>query len=297
MLSLFEFLEEGKFKFKRNYNLKELSSIKIGPKADIIVEPESIEGLTAIIAYLRRAGYNYKVIGGLTNTLFACRRYSGVIISTSSIRALSCEGNEIYAECGLRLAALMSYAERLGLGGYPGLCHIPGSVGAAIRGNAGAFGNEIADIFVEGQFLDRNGRIMRLACNDMRFGYRSSLLKSEPMILLSANFRFLKKPQEDIRAERERCLALRREAQPLGERSLGSIFMKADGISAGYYIDLAGLKGYRVGDAAVSTKHAGFIVNLGNATATDVLTLIEHIKGTVFSRFGVRLTEEIEIIG
>lgn len=297
MLSLFKFLEEGKFKFKRNYNLRELSSIKIGPTADFIVEPENINELVNIVSYLQKGGYNYKVIGGLTNTLFACQRYSGVIISTSRIRAISCQGDEICAECGLRLKALMSYAEKLGLGGYPGLCHIPGCVGAAVRGNVGAFGNEIADIFVEGKFLHKNGEIISLSHRDMRFGYRSSILKSEPLVLLSARFKLQKLPNEIIKEARESCLAKRRDSQPLGDRSLGSIFMKADGVSAGYYIDLAGLKGFRVGDAAVSTKHAGFIVNLGNATPQDVIALIEHIKGTVFSRFGVRLTEEIEIIG
>lgn len=296
MVSLFSYLEKGKFKYQRNFNLKDISSIKIGPKTDVFIEPENIGALADILTYLEGGAYNYRVIGALTNTLFASRHYTGVIVSTSRMRSIWQRGKEIFAECGVRLSALMSYAERLGLGGFPGLCHIPGCIGAAVRGNVGAFGNEISDIFVEGSFLNKKGEIINLSHSDMNFGYRTSMLKGEALTLLSAGFMLSELPTFSIQAAREECLRLRKNTQPLGERSLGSVFMRHNGVSAGYYIDKAGLKGYRIGDAAVSTKHAGFIVNLGNAVADDVLLLIEYIKKVVFEEFDVRLKEEIEII-
>lgn len=296
MLSLLKYLERGKFKFKRNYSLKEHSSIKIGPLVDVFVEPFSIEELKDIILFLRCGGYKFALIGGLTNTLFKDESYSGVVVSTLKLGTLLHRGSAVYAECGARLSALMRYAEKNLLGGYPGLCHIPGTVGAAVRGNVGSFGNEISDIFIEGCFLDKMGEEITLSKEEMQFGYRSSRAKSEGLILLSAKFGFIEAAPEIMKAARESCFLKRRTSQPLDMRSLGSVFLKANGDSAGYYIDLAGLKGYRIGDAAISEKHAGFIVNLGCATASDVMALIEYTKNEVFSRFGVRLTEEIEII-
>ena len=296
MLSLLKYLERGKFKFKRNYSLKEHSSIKIGPLVDVYVEPCSIEELKNIISFLRCGGYKFTIIGGLTNTLFLCESYSGTVISTLKIATLLHRGKTVYAECGVRLSALMRYAEGKLLGGYPGLCHIPGTVGAAVRGNVGSFGNEISDIFIEGCFLNKWCEEITLTKEEMQFGYRSSRAKREDLILLSAKFGFIEASPDGMKAARESCFLKRRMSQPLDMRSLGSVFLKADGASAGYYIELAGLKGYRIGGAAISEKHAGFIVNLGDASASDVMALIEYTKNTVFSRYGVRLTEEIEII-
>ena len=174
---------------------------------------------------------------------------------------------------------------------------IPALIGGAVYNNAGAHGVNIADVFVSGYFFCLETRtIVEMNRSDMHFGYRYSILHERGFILLSATFRLLPSAFPNVKAKIAEYAAMRRVNQPLEHPSLGSVFKKCNTTGAGYYIEKAGLKGYRIGGAEVSCKHAGFIINRSNASATDVIELIAFVKATVYRKFGVMLEEEIEFI-
>ena len=162
--------------------------------------------------------------------------------------------------------------------------------------NAGAYGGELALAFVRGRFLSKNGEIVELTRDEMGFGYRKSIMQTEPLVLISATFKAEKGDKAEIRAQMDTLMAKRKASQPLEYPSCGSAFKRPEGHYAGALIEQCGLKGVSVGGAQVSVKHAGFVINAGNATATDVISLLTLVSDTVFEKTGVRLEPEIRII-
>ena len=237
------------------------------------------------------------VAGRMSNVLIRNGRYDGVLIITTKIKGKSRAENLVTLSCGEILTpAILSLAYE-DLGGLEGLSGIPGTVGGMVRQNAGAFGYEVKDRFKEALCYVRSvSEIRRFEKDDMRFSYRDSILAGGNAILLCATFDLLRKKREDILSEINRYREHRLSTQPTDHPSLGSVFMRYNGVSAGYYIDRAGLKGAFLGGARVSEKHAGFIINTGGATADDYLGLINFVKDRVYSVFGVELEEEIQII-
>ena len=264
--------------------------------ARCVVYPDTREKLVEILSYLHGQQTPYKVIGGMTNLLVKNGVYNGVIIKTDKLRAKSLAETELTLLCGARMGHIIRSMASLGLGGMEGLAGIPGTVGGMVRQNAGAFGYETADRFIEAEcYLVGKKKIVTLSKEDMCFTYRSSVL-SDSTVLLSATFDLIPCPSECILDRIYDIQRKRRASQPLEFPSLGSTFKRCKGQSAGYYVDRAGLKGASVGGAEVSEKHAGFIINKGGATADDFLRLIELVKERVYAEFGIELEEEIEII-
>ncbi|MBQ1261038.1 MAG: UDP-N-acetylmuramate dehydrogenase, partial [Clostridia bacterium] len=203
----------------------------------------------------------------------------------------------VNAECGIRFSSLCSRLAALGLGGFEELFSIPGSLGGMLYSNAGAYGKEISNLFIEGEFYDtQSGKVIEICRSDMDFSYRSSAMKKRALIALSALLRLEKSSPEAINKRIDYYKGLRLASQPCGEYSLGSVFKRPQGYYAAELIDKAGLKGYRIGGAQVSIKHAGFIVNSNGASAEDFIKLKDYVKNKVFERYGVLLEEEIEIL-
>lgn len=291
------YLKKAEVEITEYRDIRDLSYIRIGTVAECLAYPDSIEKLILLLKAVMQSGLPYTIVGRMSNVLFKDDFYSGIIIKTDKIDKKYLAEDRIVLECGCSLPPVARQLAEYDLGGFEGLLGIPGSVGGMIRQNAGAFGYEISDRFYFAEIYDSKKDDRRVLCRDeMYFGYRTSILKDKNLVLLSATFRALQKPKNTFIGEVKKYMDIRRNSQPMNEHSLGSVFKKVDGVSAGYYIDLLGLKGFSIGGASVSKKHAGFIVNDGTATARDVLYLIDIIKSKVFGEFGIALEEEIEII-
>lgn len=296
---LSDYLSSRRFKFLRRYHLAQLSSIKMGGFAEFYIAPTSAKDFIDVIDFLYNLNIPYCVVGRATNTLFACDSFPGAVVSTVGMSAVSNKDEIFFADAGASLAAFMSYASRCGYGGGEQLWLVPGTLGGAIRGNAGAHGIEIADVLEYADvYFTESGELARLGRDELGFGYRDSLIKSQGnAYVVSAALRLSKMEHSDIMARRRGFLEQRMRSQPCALPSLGSIFKRINGISAGYYIEKAGLKGFRIGGAEVSQKHAGFIVNIGGATYRDVLELIRIVEERIYEKFGIMPEKEIEIIG
>ena len=295
---LSDYLSSRKIKFFSHYSMAKVSSIKAGGLAEFYVIPDSANDFIAIIDYLYNRSMPCVTVGGVTNTLFASDMYRGTVLSTRGMRTIRSEGGLVVAECGASLASVMSYAARIGLGGAEQLWLIPGTVGGAVRGNAGAHGLEMADII---EFADiyfpKSAKVCRLCRDELEFSYRTSLAKKHrDAYVMSVGIRLSKACLKEIRERRRYFLKLRAESQPMGSPSLGCVFKRVEGVSAGYYIDRAGLKGFAVGGAKVSEKHAGFIINAAGADHHDVASLVLAVESIVGSRLGIALNREIEIV-
>lgn len=290
-------LSSRKFKFLRNYSPKNQTAIKSGGVADIFAIPSSAEEYICLIKYLNSYGVPRVVVGGMSNTLLASDLYEGVIICTRGVNQIGFANDTAFAECGASLASVMSAAHRMGLGGSEALWLIPGTVGGALRGNAGAHGREISDIVESADVHLPDGRVRRISAKDMALGYRDSIFKLDHGIdILSVRLKLDRVSAHDALDRRKFFLRERRLSQPTNLPSLGSVFKRYNGVGAGYYVERAGLKGFSVGDAAVSEKHAGFVVNLGNARWQDILNVVETVERDVFLKFGITLEREIETI-
>lgn len=262
-----------------------------------VAYPDSIEKLIVLINALDTNGVPFFIVGGMSNVLVEDRFYNGVLVKTTKIKnkIKAEEYTEVY--CGNTVRELSSLGRDLDLGGFEGLCGIPGTIGGMIRQNAGAFSYEISDRFISADcYCLRERAIRKFTKDEMCFSYRNSILRDKNLVLLCATLKFIPKRQSDILTEINDYAQRRRSTQPTSLPSLGSTFKRCDGISAGYYVDKAGLKGYSIGGAQVSSKHAGFIVNTGGATAKEYIELLDYVKNRVRDAFGVELEAEIEII-
>ncbi len=290
-------LKEKDVEIVENASLEHLNSMRISSFSRALAIPKTIDLLVLSIETLLSENVNFRVIGGMTNTLVKNDFYDGVLIKTTKLQRKSRAENIFTLECGVSTAALIAEGVRLGYGGYEGLGGIPGTIGGAVYGNAGAFGSCISDCFLSGELYDIDkGRVTELKQADMRFSYRSSIMKQRRLVLLRASFSLRATSKESSMSHLGEFSRQRRNRQPTDIPSLGSIFKRAGEVGAGYYIEGAGLKGFSVGDAIVSDKHAGFIVNRGSATSDDVLRLISVIQDEVFKKYGVMLEPEIQIL-
>lgn len=289
------YLKSRNIKYQEDYDLSSISSIKIGGKAKLFVAPNTPDELVDIIRCCCGKGLSYRVVGRLSNVLFS-DDYYGVVISTMGLCGSYHDGNIFTFGAGVSLAAALSYAREYSYGGAEQLHLIPGSIGGAIVGNAGAHGMEISDILEWARiYFPDTDELLCLSTGDMSFSYRHSLLKRRCGCVLEASLRLLPKNNADIHADLHYYRRRRRDTQP-SLPSLGSVFKRANGVSAGYYIDAVGLKGAKCGGAAISDKHAGFIVNIDRASANDFITLVELAKAKVYEAFGIILEEEVEIL-
>lgn len=298
MEQLIEILREKNIPHKENVSAASLTSFRTGGNIRLVVYPRNRAELAELMNILQKMEMEWKLLGRGTNVLVSDNGYGGVLISLSEMCRIIVSGNNITAEAGAKLRSVAAAAQRTSLTGFEFAHGIPGSVGGAVYMNAGAFDREMFDVLVGCECMNaESGEIVHLDVSDLMLGYRYSILKDEKhLILLSAEFRLSPGDADEIYTLMEYLWLLRAEKQPLGFPSAGSTFKRPQGDYAGRLIEAAGLKGYTVGGASVSTMHAGFVVNLGGATSTDVIAVIEHVRATVNEKFGVLLETEIEFI-
>ena len=294
---LLDFCAKSDVEYKVDMDLSEISPIGIGAGALLYVLPNTKEKLIGSVDFAQNKGIKNTVVGGMSNLLPLDSRYNGVVISTKRLNKLRFFDKYVKADAGVYLPRLINFAKSNRLGGAEALFGIPGTVGGAVYSNAGAFGSSISDFFVSGEFYDSDSReLITLNSEEVGFSYRYSILKERRLICINVLFEFFPSNEAAVDAKIKGICARRNETQPTGQRSLGSVFKRSNGIGAGYYIDRCGLRGARCGGAEISEKHAGFIINRGGATAKDYLTLVEIAKREVKLKFGIELETEIEIM-
>ena len=295
---ILDFLKMNDVEYKEGLCLAEISTIKIGPKAFAVAYPNSFEKLICLVDFVKDNKIEYKILGRMSNVLFLDDFYDGIVIRTDRLNDFSINRNTVVASCGICLPCLCNILCKSGLSGFEGLSGIPGSIAGAILGNAGAFGYEIGERVLSVECFDMiNGETITLTADNIRFSYRHSLFKSSGLVILSAKFLLSQSDEMSVRNEMERCRKARVSSQPTDKPSLGSTFKRPkEGIFAAKLIDDCGLKGYSVGGAQISTKHAGFIINNGGATAKDYIDLSDYAADRVYEKFKIRLEREVEII-
>lgn len=289
----------GKVKFIEP--MKYHTSLRIGGPADVFAIPYDLTSLRNILNISQSMDVPFVPIGSGTNILVKDGGVEGVVISVESFRKIEVLEEDdkyvyIFAEAGTPLQRLVKFSRENGYSGIEGLAGIPGSVGGAICGNAGAFGYEMKDVVVSVSIMDFEGRIDTLSTGEIRFGYRSSSILSNG-VLFATKIRLMKDKKEDVSQRIEGFLRKRQKSQPISERSAGCVFKNPPGLCAGKLIDEAGCKGMRIGDVEVSNIHANFFINKGSATASDFIRLMDAVRSRVLKTFGVELETEIRIIG
>ncbi|PKM62911.1 MAG: UDP-N-acetylenolpyruvoylglucosamine reductase [Firmicutes bacterium HGW-Firmicutes-21] len=284
------------FTFFENSSLAPHCSMKAGGNAKYICIPSSIGELSAVIAYMRDKNEKLIVLGNASNILFSDEGFDGAVIFTSKINDINTDGCIVTAACGAALSSVAVFAAKHSLSGLEFAYGIPGTVGGGVFMNAGAYCGELCDCFKEAVCLTPDLREIVLTKEDMSFSYRKSVLSDNGYILLKAAFELKKGNYDEIKTKMDTCICLRKEKQPLEYPSCGSTFKRPVGNYAGALIEQCGLKGSSIGGAAVSEKHAGFIINKDNATANDIIKLIDYVSELVYEKTGVRLEPEVRII-
>lgn len=284
--------------YRKNEPMGLHTSFRIGGPADVYAEPENEDELRELLSVADGSGMDRIVIGRGSNLLVGDKGYRGMVICLGpAFGEIRVREDRIYAMAGATLSAVANAAKEHGLQGMEFASGIPGSVGGALVMNAGAYGGEMKDVLETADILEMDGSLCRVAAEELELGYRSSNIASLGRTVLGAEFRLTPGDPEEIFAKMQELNARRKEKQPLEYPSAGSAFKRPEGHFAGKLIEDAGLKGFRVGGAEVSAKHAGFVVNVQNATAADVRELLSRVQETVFQKSGVMLEPEIRFVG
>lgn len=279
-----------------NANMKEYTSFKIGGNADLLVTVKNIDEVKEVLEISKKNRCPIFVLGNGTNILVKDNGIRGIVLR-NRIDNIEINGEEVIVGAGVKNSVLAQKLLKAELSGFEFAAGIPGTIGGAIKMNAGAYGGEIKDILVETTYMDYQGNINTISNEENKFSYRNSVFKEKEAIILSAKLKFQKSNTEAIKALMEKNENSRKEKQPLEFPNAGSTFKRGEDFITAQLIDECGLKGYKEGDAEVSTKHAGFVVNKGNASAEDVIKLVENIKEKVYHKFNKNINLEIEIIG
>ena len=283
---------------RRDVPLAPFTSIGIGGPADLLIEAENVDGLVRAVATARKRGVPWKVLGRGCNVLIADQGLRGLVIINRA-RAIQIQDLQVRAEAGASLSQLARKCIQAGLAGMTWATGLPGTVGGAVIGNAGAFGGDVAGTLLSATLLEPDGALAERENEWFAFEYRSSRLKRDGEtnhVVVSATFRLQAGDGAELLADGNQTLAERRARQPAGA-TMGSTFVNPPNGYAGQLIEEAGLKGCRVGGVCVSSKHANFLVNDRDATAEDVLALIDHVRDEVRRQFSVELRLEVELLG
>lgn len=273
------------------------TSFRIGGPVEVMAFPKSAEELSEIIKTSAFLDYKFAILGAGTNILFPDSGMKTLVIclkdGLDGIELLP--ENQIRVFSGVTMSRAAVFAASHSLGGMEFAHGIPGTVGGGVYMNAGAYGGEIKDICLSVDVMYPDGAVKTLTNAEMEFSYRHSRLEEDGGIVISAVFQLTPKPEDDVRQLMRDLMAKRKASQPLDLPSAGSAFKRPAGGYAAALIDQAGLKGFRIGDAAVSEKHAGFVVNLGNASAEDVCAVLKAVSDIVFEKTDIRLEPEVRI--
>ena len=274
------------------------TTFRVGGASDWFLVPNNADALVSAYLSCTEQGIPAFLLGMGSNVLFGDRGFRGVVLSTERLTSIRLHNDtQVYAEAGASLKDVCVFARDNGLSGLEFACGIPGSIGGAVYMNAGAYDGEMKNCVYAVSVLRADGSQIEISQCDMDFGYRTSLVQREGGIILGAVFQLERGDKDKIASKMSELDTSRAAKQPLELPSAGSTFKRPEGYFAGKLIMDAGLRGFSVGGARVSEKHCGFVVNTGNATAADILNLIEHVRQTVHAQFGVWLEPEIRLIG
>lgn len=270
---------------------------KTGGPADVLVFPKSQAEVKEVVDYCREHAIPWMVLGNASNLIVQDGGIRGMVIMLTEMKQIRVEGTTVIAEAGAKLIDTTYVALEASLTGFEFACGIPGSVGGAVYMNAGAYGGEVKDVLAEVDILLADGTLKTLTNEEMAFSYRHSEIQKMNAIVLEARFQLTAGEYDAIKRRMEELTELRESKQPLEYPSCGSVFKRPVGHFTGQLIQEAGLQGLKWGGAQISEKHAGFIVNIDHATATDYTELIAHIQEVIKEKFDVCLETEVRIIG
>ena len=274
------------------------TTFRIGGPADYFVTPKDKGEIKKIIKFCRKEQVPFYVIGNGSNLLVGDRGYRGVIIQIfKQMSKIEVDGEQIMAQAGALLSKLAAAALDASLTGFEFASGIPGTLGGALRMNAGAYGGEMKQVVLSADVLTPAGDFITLSVDELGMGYRTSIMSKNDYVVIDALLQLKKGNKEEVKAQMADLREKRVSKQPLEYGSAGSTFKRPEGYFAGKLIDDAGLRGFRVGDAQVSEKHCGFVINRGNATAAEVRELMQIVSERVEEKFGVRLQPEVRCIG
>lgn len=298
--ALYEFLKSQvpEEYIKADEPMAKHTTFRVGGNADFFVEIGSPEELANMIKYLKQTERSYLVLGNGSNLLVSDKGYEGVILHLGSrFDRIKTEGTTVTAQAGALLSTVAKTAAKNGLTGLEFASGIPGAIGGAVVMNAGAYDGEMKQVVSKVTVMTEGGEILELDNDTMEFGYRTSIIKNRPFIVLEAQMSLAPGETAAIQEKMEDFAGRRRSKQPLEYPSAGSTFKRPEGYFAGKLIMDAGLRGYRIGGAQVSEKHCGFIINVGNATAADISELMDEVVERVKEQFSVTLEPEVIRIG
>ncbi len=274
------------------------TTFRIGGPADLFVTPKTIPAAADVIRFCRKRGIPFYILGNGSNLLVSDEGYRGVVIQLyRNLSQIQIQGTRLEVQAGAMLSAIAARARENALTGFEFAAGIPGTLGGAMVMNAGAYGGELKDVLTETLILDECGEIRWIPCEEMEFGYRKSAVTPRGWTALGARLALRPGDPEEIRRRMEELKEQRVSKQPLEYPSAGSTFKRPEGYFAGKLIMEAGLRGFSVGDAQVSEKHCGFVINRGNATASEVLELMREVTRRVKEHSGVTLEPEVKLLG
>ena len=294
-------IDEENIKF--NEPMKNYTTFKIGGLAECLIKIKRVEDLLKIIELAKNNNIKTTIIGNGSNILVSDKGIKGIVL-LNRLEGIDIKekeatnGNiEITIESGTKMAVIAIKMLQDEITGFEELSGIPGTIGGAVVMNAGAHGKEIKDIVKSIKCLDKSGKIIELKNEELEFGYRTSILKNKEYIVLEVTLLLKKGKKDNIQEKMNEYKNYRKEKQPIEYPSAGSTFKRGNDYITAKLIDDAGLKGYKIGGAEISTKHSGFVINTGEATAKDVLELVKYIKQTIKEKFDKEIELEIEFIG
>lgn len=285
-------------KILRNEPMKNHTTFRIGGPADIFIIPETIEDIENVCKIAKEEGIPIFILGNGSNLLVADQGMDGIVLQIyKNFSGVSVHGNEMTIKAGTLLSTVAKAALEEELTGFEFAGGIPGTFGGAVVMNAGAYGGEMVQVLKEVTVLTKKGEVETIPANDLELGYRTSNILKNEYIVLEGTISLKKGNPKEIREKMEEYALARRTKQPLEYPSAGSTFKRPEGYFAGKLIQDAGLRGYQVGGARVSDKHCGFVINQENATAADVMQLIEDVQKRVKEQFGVSIEPEVKRVG
>lgn len=283
---------------KENELMKHHTTFRIGGSADVMIMPNTEEEIVEIIALSNKHNIPYTIVGNGSNILVTDKGIRGLVIKIAdNFSDVQIEGNLVYAQSGARLTAISRKIYEAELTGFEFASGIPGTVGGGVYMNAGAYDSEMKNVIKTVRALDKTGNVIELSNEEMHFGYRKSRAMEDSLIILSVVIELKHGDKAAIKAKIDDFTNKRVTKQPVSEFSAGSTFKRPEGHFAGKLIEETGLRGYTIGHAKISEKHCGFVINKGDSTCEDMLKFIQKVKHKVYEKTGVKLEEEIKIIG
>ena len=290
-------LSELKIEYAKDEPMSRHTTFKIGGNADLLVKVKSIVELKTVLSLSKEFSTPCFVLGKGSNLLVSDKGIEGIVISLNGLDSVKIDGDMVICGAGASLRAVCIAVQKASLTGLEFAYGIPGTIGGALYMNAGAYGGEMSQVAVSATAMDCDGNEVELSLSDMQLGYRTSVFKNNALIVTSVTLKLKHGDAIKIKAAMDDFFGRRRDKQPLEYPSAGSTFKRPEGYFAGALIEQNNLKGVSVGGAQVSEKHAGFVINTGDATCEDVLCLIEKIKDTVKNTDGVELEPEVIFVG